>query len=89
MKKHFGVHVAKAMLQYRTDEIASVLLSDKRHDRRLLEIAHLAKVSNIEVSRLPPAELTELSEGNKHQGVIVLSHARPAWNSPAKSCNMA
>ncbi len=73
MEKRFGMHVAKTMLQHRTDAIESVLLSDRRKDRRLREIERLARAGNVTVKRLPHQELNELADGNKHQGVIVLS----------------
>ena len=74
MEKHYGIHVAKTMLQYRTDEIESVLLSEKRRDQRLLEIERLARLNGIATRRCSHQELGELAQGNKHQGVIVLSH---------------
>ncbi len=76
MQKHYGIHVAIAMLKNRADEIETVLLSDKRQDRRLREIEQIARSRRITIKRLPNSDLAEISEGNKHQGVIILSHFR-------------
>lgn len=73
MEKHYGIHVAKTMIQYRAEEIDSVLLSDKRRDQRLLEIERLARLNGIETRRCSHQELADLAQGNRHQGVIVLS----------------
>lgn len=76
MQKHYGIHVAIAMLKNRADDIETVLLSAKRQDRRLREIEQIARSRRIKIKRLPNSDLAEISEGNKHQGVIILSHFR-------------
>lgn len=76
MEKHYGIHVAKTMLQFCVDDVDSVLLSEKRRDQRLMEIERIAKVNGIAIRRCSHQELGELAQGNRHQGVIVLSRAR-------------
>ncbi len=72
MEKYFGIHVTNALLQHRPDEMDSVLLSDKRQDRRLHEIEQLARRNGIAIRRLPNSELADIARGNPHQGVITL-----------------
>ncbi len=74
LNRHFGIHVAKTMLRHHAEQIDSILLSDRRKNQRLREIEDLAKLKNVRIDYRPHAELTECSDGNRHQGVIVLSH---------------
>lgn len=76
MEKHFGIHVATALLRYRTPDVESVVLSDSRKDRRLREIESLARKHGIRVTHLPKREMAEIAQGAKHQGVVVLSRIK-------------
>ena len=76
MRKFFGVHVAKTVLQHRLQEVECVYLSESRNDSRLQEIEQLAKSHGIPVHRASNDAMNEHAGGNRHQSVIVICESR-------------
>ena len=72
MKKIMGIHSARAMLEYRANEVHSVLLSSQRTDKRLSKIEALAIRNGLNVVRATNSELSAQTSSNKHQGVLLL-----------------
>ena len=82
MRKFFGVHVAKTVLQHRLQEVECVYLSESRNDSRLQEIEQLAKSHSIPVHRASNDAMNEHAGGNRHQSVIVICQDGKRMKSP-------
>ncbi len=72
----FGLHAARKLLQNEPQRALELLLQQERHDNRLKEILQYARQHGLAVNRVPPATLNRLSEGGRHQGVVL--RCRPA-----------
>ena len=73
MHKYYGKHVAVMMLEHRATEIDSVYIRKEHKDKRLSQIERLAAINEISVVRYSTQELNEVADGNRHQGVVLIS----------------
>ncbi|MCB2261480.1 MAG: 23S rRNA (guanosine(2251)-2'-O)-methyltransferase RlmB [Candidatus Thiosymbion ectosymbiont of Robbea hypermnestra] len=65
-----GIHSVRAALQHGGEDVLEVWLENRRHDRRLAEIAALAHAAGVAVQRVTGDGLNEAAEGAHHQGVL-------------------
>ena len=71
LNKAYGIHTVKSILVSKKSVVSSLFLSDKRQDRRLLELEKMATRRNIQVNRVPAKQLNEMVEGQRHQGAVI------------------
>jgi len=65
-----GVHGARAALKYGREGVAELWLESRRRDRRLAEVAELARKAGIAIRQAARGELDAAAEGASHQGVL-------------------
>ena len=65
-----GIHGARAALKYGREGVAELWLESRRRDRRLAEVADLAREAGIAIRQATRAELDAAAEGASHQGVL-------------------
>jgi len=65
-----GIHSVRAALTHGGEGVSGVWLEDRRHDRRLAEIAALAHETGVVVRRVMRAGLDDAAAGANHQGVL-------------------
>ncbi|MGQ9660344.1 MAG: 23S rRNA (guanosine(2251)-2'-O)-methyltransferase RlmB [Thermochromatium sp.] len=65
-----GIHSVRAALRFGTEGVDEVWLERTRRDRRLGELAELARQAGIRLRQVEPAELARAAAGVNHQGVL-------------------
>ncbi|WP_295399895.1 23S rRNA (guanosine(2251)-2'-O)-methyltransferase RlmB [uncultured Thiocystis sp.] len=65
-----GIHSVRAALKFGTEGVAELWLERTRRDRRLAEVAELARQAGVKVRQVDRDELDGAAEGANHQGVL-------------------
>jgi 23S rRNA (guanosine2251-2'-O)-methyltransferase len=65
-----GIHSVRAALRHGVSGVSEVWLQRKRRDRRLVEVAELARRAGAPVREVGRDELNRAAEGVNHQGVL-------------------
>ena len=65
-----GFHAVAARLRQRAEGVQAIYITAVRHDRRAREIVELAQTLGIDVHAVDDARLSQLADGEVHQGVI-------------------
>ncbi len=65
-----GIHSVRAALKFGTEGVAELWLERTRRDRRLSEVADLARQAGVKVRQVDRDELDGAAEGANHQGVL-------------------
>ncbi|AFL72576.1 23S rRNA (guanosine(2251)-2'-O)-methyltransferase RlmB [Thiocystis violascens] len=65
-----GIHSVRAALKFGTEGVAELWLEHTRRDRRLTEVAELARQAGVKVRQVDRDELDGGAEGANHQGVL-------------------
>lgn len=72
-----GIHSVRTALKHGSEGVSEVLLERRRRDRRLTEVADLARAAGVPIRQVDRDELDRAADGANHQGVL-------AWvNIPA------
>lgn len=75
-----GVHAVMTALKTRPDAITRVLLEQPSQNRRLNELESLARQAGIRVNKAARSELDQVSEIERHQGVLAEMTASAEWS---------
>lgn len=70
-----GLHAVKSALHADPEKAVKLLLDRRRHDKRMQSIQDIAKRCNVPVMRIDRSELEQRSQGQVHQGVMLLTEA--------------
>ncbi len=76
-----GIHSVRSALKFGSEGVGELWLERGRRDRRLGELADLARQAGIPVRQMDRAALDQASEGTNHQGALAWVRspaARPA-----------
>ncbi len=73
----YGFHSVYEALNAGTRRFDTILLSEKRSDKRIEKVAALAQKANFGVRYLPADELDRLANGGNHQGIAAQVSAFP------------
>lgn len=65
-----GIHSVRAALKFGAEGVAELWLERTRRDRRLADVADLARQGGVKVRQVDRAELDGAAEGANHQGVL-------------------
>lgn len=65
-----GIHSVRTALKHGRDGVSEVWLERKRRDRRLAEIAELARNAGVRLRQTERDDLDRAAEGANHQGVL-------------------
>jgi 23S rRNA (guanosine2251-2'-O)-methyltransferase len=65
-----GIHSARAALKFGSDGVGELWLDRSRRDRRLAELADLARQAGVKVRQVDRDELERVAEGTNHQGAL-------------------
>lgn len=65
-----GIHSVRTALKHGSEGVSEVLLERRRRDRRLAEIADLARKAGIPIRQVDQDEMDRRAEGANHQGVL-------------------
>ncbi|NEX20444.1 23S rRNA (guanosine(2251)-2'-O)-methyltransferase RlmB [Thiorhodococcus mannitoliphagus] len=65
-----GIHSVRAALKHGADGVREVWLERSRRDRRLGELAELAKAAGVKIRQMDRDALDGVAEGATHQGAI-------------------
>nr|WP_207188700.1 23S rRNA (guanosine(2251)-2'-O)-methyltransferase RlmB [Thiocystis minor] len=65
-----GIHSVRAALKFGTEGVAELWLERTRRDRRLADVAELARQAGVKVRQVDHDELDGSAEGANHQGVL-------------------
>lgn len=65
-----GIHSVRAALKFGSEGVAELWLERTRRDRRLTEVAELARQAGVKVRQVDRDELDGGAEGANHQGVL-------------------
>jgi 23S rRNA (guanosine2251-2'-O)-methyltransferase len=65
-----GIHSVRAALKHGSEGIVEIWLERKRRDRRLAQLAELARESQVAVRQVARDELDGAADGANHQGVV-------------------
>lgn len=65
-----GIHSVRAALKFGSEGVAELWLERTRRDRRLAEVAELARQAGVKVRQVDRDELDGSAEGANHQGVL-------------------
>lgn len=65
-----GIHSVRAALKFGTEGVVELWLERTRRDRRLAEVAELARQAGVKVRQVDRDELDGSAEGANHQGVL-------------------
>ncbi len=66
----FGLHAVRTLLQRQADKVGQLLIVRGREDARMSEVLKLAREKQVKVEFRGAAELDQLANGERHQGVI-------------------
>ena len=75
-----GIHSVRASLKHGREAVSEVWLEPKRRDRRLAEVADLAREAGVAVRPAVREELDGAAEGANHQGVLAWVRSPAAGN---------
>lgn len=67
-----GIHSVRSALKFGAEGVAELLLERSRRDRRLGELAEIARTAGIRVRQAERDELERLAAGVNHQGAVAL-----------------
>lgn len=73
-----GIHSVRAALQQDGGQLTEVWLDRRRRDRRLAELAQLARASGVPLRQVETEELARAASGLAHQGVLAWSRVPAA-----------
>ncbi len=65
-----GINSVRSALKFGVDGVAELWLDRRRRDRRLLELAELARSAGIRVRQAEREELDRAADGANHQGAV-------------------
>ncbi|MBN2885788.1 MAG: 23S rRNA (guanosine(2251)-2'-O)-methyltransferase RlmB [Chromatiaceae bacterium] len=65
-----GIHSARAALKFGAEGVSVLWLEKTRRDRRLAELAELARAAGVQVRQVAREELDRVAEGANHQGAL-------------------
>ncbi|MCF1182064.1 23S rRNA (guanosine(2251)-2'-O)-methyltransferase RlmB [Marichromatium gracile] len=65
-----GIHSARAALKFGAEGVGALWLERSRRDRRLGELAELARAAGVEVRQVDRDTLERAAEGANHQGAV-------------------
>ena len=65
-----GFHAVTSRLRQRAEGVQAIYMTAARHDRRAREVIELAQSLGIEVRAADEARLSQLAEGEVHQGIV-------------------
>ena len=65
-----GIHSVRAALKFGAEGVAELWLERTRRDRRLADVADLARQAGVKVRQVDRDELDGAAEGANHQGVL-------------------
>jgi 23S rRNA (guanosine2251-2'-O)-methyltransferase len=82
MRRIYGVHAARAVLDRRPDAIVRALVLGEAAGGRLAELVAELESRGITVERVPRRELDRLTGGAAHQGIVVESAAEREFTLP-------
>lgn len=67
----YGLHAAQHFLQNSPDRVVRVLIDERRYDRRMQALVHLAEQSGLTLERVTTQSLNRYTDGGRHQGVAL------------------
>lgn len=70
-----GIHAVLSRLQRSPEKARRLVVAKTRRDRRAREVISLARDAGVRVVRVDEPTLNRLSDGSKHQGVVLECHA--------------
>jgi len=76
-----GIHSVRSALKFGTEGVGELWLERSRRDRRLAELAEIARMAGIPVRQMDRAALDQAAQGINHQGALAWVRApaaRPA-----------
>lgn len=65
-----GIHSARSALKFGPEGVGELWLDRTRRDRRLAELAELARSAGVRIRQVAAEELDRAAEGARHQGVL-------------------
>jgi len=65
-----GIHSVRTALKHGSEGVSEVLLERRRRDKRLAEVAELARNAGVPIRQVARDELDRAAEGANHQGVL-------------------
>lgn len=65
-----GIHSVRAALKFGAEGVSALWLEKTRRDRRLSELAELARAAGVKVRQISREELDSAAEGANHQGAL-------------------
>ena len=78
-----GLHAVRTALKHGRESVQEVWLEARRKDRRIKEIADLARQAGVPVTQVSKQELDDLQVGVNHQGVAARTQAPSATDETA------
>ncbi len=66
----FGIHAVKSALLHKPANVKTVLVNEKRNDKRLAQLEQLARDNGIQLLKAEKQNLSEVAESDNHQGVV-------------------
>lgn len=67
-----GFHAVRSVVKHHPEAVVDLLFSEKRKDRRRLELERLARQLGVGFQEVDKTSLNEMARGTKHQGVVAL-----------------
>jgi 23S rRNA (guanosine2251-2'-O)-methyltransferase len=77
----FGLHAVRTALQ-RPGRLVEVMLDSARRDQRAQEVVALAQSAGVKLHQVSTAELDQVAEGGRHQGVAARLHPLQTQDEP-------
>lgn len=68
-----GFHAVRARMQQAPETIVQVFYDAKRRDRRKQQLIDLLQQANVEITPTNKAELDDLAQGGRHQGIVAVA----------------
>jgi 23S rRNA (guanosine2251-2'-O)-methyltransferase len=65
-----GIHSVRAALKFGTEGVAELWLERQRRDRRVVELADLARQAGVKVRQVEREEIESAADGANHQGAL-------------------
>lgn len=78
----FGIHAVQSALRNDARHVDQIWMDQKRHDRRIKELAIQAEKSGVPVRRVDARNLDKLSSGQRHQGVVAQYESVSRYGEP-------
>jgi 23S rRNA (guanosine2251-2'-O)-methyltransferase len=78
----YGLHAVTSLLEHKR-LVRQLWVQDSRHDERLETLLKLATQQGVSVRRVPRAQLDQLTDNGKHQGVVAEAEAVPSGDENA------